>query len=252
MNAYLCRADRDRHHHRVRRRRGRQRRAVARPRAATRAGSSSAWGWAIGVFAGVFVSQDCERRAPEPRGVGGPGAGRAVRLGPGPRLHRGADGGAFLGAVIVGLFYGEHFKATENTDLKLAVFCTAPNIRVIPRAFVLRGRRDVLPGVPGVPDLERQRDAARARRSDIGGRPDRASAAWARCRWRCWCWDSAWRWAGRRATPSTRPATWGRASRTPAAARHEARRRLVGYAWVPVVGPLVGAALAAGLARAIL
>jgi glycerol uptake facilitator protein len=37
--------------------------------------------------------------------------------------------GAFIGAVLVWLAYLDHFKATENADLKLAVFCTAPAIR---------------------------------------------------------------------------------------------------------------------------
>lgn len=37
--------------------------------------------------------------------------------------------GAFIGAVIVWLAYKTHFDATENKDLKLAVFCTGPAIR---------------------------------------------------------------------------------------------------------------------------
>lgn len=37
--------------------------------------------------------------------------------------------GAFIGAVIVWLAYKTHFEATENKDLKLAVFCTGPAIR---------------------------------------------------------------------------------------------------------------------------
>jgi glycerol uptake facilitator protein len=37
--------------------------------------------------------------------------------------------GAFLGAVLVWLAYYKHFEATDNADLKLAVFCTAPAIR---------------------------------------------------------------------------------------------------------------------------
>src|SRR5271165_5568266 len=37
--------------------------------------------------------------------------------------------GAFLGGVIVWLAYRQHFEATENADLKLAVFCTGPAIR---------------------------------------------------------------------------------------------------------------------------
>jgi glycerol uptake facilitator protein len=37
--------------------------------------------------------------------------------------------GAFIGATIVWLLYLPHFGETEQTDLKLAVFCTAPAIR---------------------------------------------------------------------------------------------------------------------------
>lgn len=37
--------------------------------------------------------------------------------------------GAFIGAVIVYLHYLPHWRATENPDLKLAVFSTAPAIR---------------------------------------------------------------------------------------------------------------------------
>lgn len=37
--------------------------------------------------------------------------------------------GGFVGAAIVVAFYWDHFKATEDQGLKLAVFSTAPNIR---------------------------------------------------------------------------------------------------------------------------
>lgn len=37
--------------------------------------------------------------------------------------------GAFLGGVLVWLAYKDHFEATDDPDLKLAVFCTAPAIR---------------------------------------------------------------------------------------------------------------------------
>ncbi|HET9429829.1 MAG TPA: MIP/aquaporin family protein, partial [Chitinophagaceae bacterium] len=37
--------------------------------------------------------------------------------------------GAFTGAVIVWIAYKQHFEQTENKDLKLAVFCTGPAIR---------------------------------------------------------------------------------------------------------------------------
>jgi glycerol uptake facilitator protein len=37
--------------------------------------------------------------------------------------------GAMFGALLVWLAYKKHFDATEDADAKLAVFCTAPNIR---------------------------------------------------------------------------------------------------------------------------
>jgi glycerol uptake facilitator protein len=40
--------------------------------------------------------------------------------------------GAMIGAALVSLHYWDHFKATEDKGLKLAVFCTAPNIRNYP------------------------------------------------------------------------------------------------------------------------
>ena len=43
--------------------------------------------------------------------------------------------GAFCGAVLVFLFYKDHFDATDDADLKLAPFCTSPNIRSLSRNF---------------------------------------------------------------------------------------------------------------------
>jgi len=43
--------------------------------------------------------------------------------------------GAISGAVLVFLFYFGHFKASDDADGKLACFCTAPAIRHIPQAF---------------------------------------------------------------------------------------------------------------------
>jgi glycerol uptake facilitator len=37
--------------------------------------------------------------------------------------------GAMIGAILVTIHYWDHFKATEDQGLKLAVYCTAPNIR---------------------------------------------------------------------------------------------------------------------------
>jgi len=43
--------------------------------------------------------------------------------------------GGITGGVLVFLFYREHFKASSDADGKLACFCTAPNIRNLPQAF---------------------------------------------------------------------------------------------------------------------
>ena len=44
--------------------------------------------------------------------------------------------GGFIGAVIVYLFYIDHFKATEDQATKLGVFCTAPAIKNTPINFL--------------------------------------------------------------------------------------------------------------------
>jgi len=41
--------------------------------------------------------------------------------------------GAFCGAILVYLFYKDHFDATEDADAKLGVFCTIPAIRNLRR-----------------------------------------------------------------------------------------------------------------------
>ncbi len=43
--------------------------------------------------------------------------------------------GGILGGALVYFFYREHFKASEDADGKLGCFCTAPNIRNLPQAF---------------------------------------------------------------------------------------------------------------------
>ncbi len=44
--------------------------------------------------------------------------------------------GGFMGAVLVYLFYIDHFKATEDKATKLGVFCTAPAIKNTPINFL--------------------------------------------------------------------------------------------------------------------
>ena len=98
-------------------------------------GQNSGWiviafGWAMAVFLGVYASNK----------LGGSG-----HLNPAVTIGLAAFGdfdpsllatylaaqfsGAFTGAVIVWIAYKQHFDETENKDLKLAVFSTAPAIR---------------------------------------------------------------------------------------------------------------------------
>lgn len=87
-------------------------------------------GWAFAVMAGVFVAMAC----------GSPDAqiNPAVTLG--FAISSGSFGkvapyvlaqmlGAFVGATVVWLHFLPHWKPTEDPALKLAVFCTAPAIR---------------------------------------------------------------------------------------------------------------------------
>ena len=97
-------------------------------------GNNSGWivitfGWAVGVFTGVLIA------AP----VSG------AHLNPAVTLALALAGkfsyslipvyicaqllGAMFGAFLVWLAYKKHFDETDNADYKLAVFCTAPNIR---------------------------------------------------------------------------------------------------------------------------
>lgn len=98
-------------------------------------GNNSGWivitfGWAMAVFLGVFVSTS----------LGGSG-----HLNPAVTIAAVAFnnfdpsllltyilaqfGGAITGAIIVWLAYKQHFDSTDDKDGKLAVFCNAPAIR---------------------------------------------------------------------------------------------------------------------------
>jgi glycerol uptake facilitator protein len=92
-------------------------------------------GWAFGVMAGVYTA----------RAVGGPDVGFINPVGPLAAVLNGKlavdkavqfaaaeFAGAFAGAVLVFLHYLPHWAETPDPDAKRAVFCTAPAIRIYP------------------------------------------------------------------------------------------------------------------------
>ena len=87
------------------------------------------FGWAVGGFTGVLIA------APVSGAHLNPAVTLALVLAHkfSPSLmplYFGAQLlGAMFGAFLVWLAYKKHFDATDNPDLKLAVFCTSPNIR---------------------------------------------------------------------------------------------------------------------------
>jgi len=98
-------------------------------------GNNSGWivitfGWAMAVFLGVYAST----------ALGGSGhLNPAVTIAMAAFNHFDSSliatyigaqfAGAILGAIIVWIAYKQHFDETADKDLKLAVFCTGPAIR---------------------------------------------------------------------------------------------------------------------------
>ena len=76
------------------------------------------FGWGLGVFAGVYVAYRS-----------GAHLNPAVTFGSTLVYLAGEFLGAFLGAVLAWAAYRQHFDATDDPSLQLAVFSTGPAIR---------------------------------------------------------------------------------------------------------------------------
>ena len=102
-------------------------------------GNGSGWivitlGWAMAVFVGVYAST-----------ASGANLNPAVTIGLAVKTNDWSNVplyiaaqmlGAMFGSLLVWLSYRQHFDETENKDLKLAVFCTAPAIRNTVNNFI--------------------------------------------------------------------------------------------------------------------
>lgn len=97
-------------------------------------GNNSGWivitfGWAVGVFTGVMIAAPVSGAHLNPAVTIALVLAGKFSLSLAPVYIVAQLLGAMFGAFLVWLAYKKHFDATEDGDAKLAVFCTAPNIR---------------------------------------------------------------------------------------------------------------------------
>ena len=103
-------------------------------------GNNSGWivitaGWALGVYVGVLCAQRFSGAHINPAVTLALAAAGKFAWAKVPGYLIAQMLGAFVGASFVFLFYREHFKATDDSGAKLACFSTGPNIRNIPQAL---------------------------------------------------------------------------------------------------------------------
>ena len=87
------------------------------------------WGWAIGVMVGAFAVGQFSGAHLNPAVTIGFAVEGRTEWGDVPEYLAGEFVGAFIGATLVWLAYLDHWRETEDPGLKLACHCTAPAIR---------------------------------------------------------------------------------------------------------------------------
>ena len=92
--------------------------------------------WAFAVFVGVVVAGPISGAHLNPAVTIGLAVNGSLPWDQVPQYLVGEFIGAFIGAILVTIHYWDHFKETEDKGLKLAVFCTGPNIRNYPLNFI--------------------------------------------------------------------------------------------------------------------
>jgi len=97
-------------------------------------GNNSGWivitfGWAVGVFTGVLISAPFSGAHLNPAVTLALAIAHKFSWASVPLYVCAQVLGAMFGAGLVWLAYKKHFDATDNADYKLSVFSTMPNIR---------------------------------------------------------------------------------------------------------------------------
>jgi len=90
------------------------------------------WGWAMGVFVAVFSMGQFSGAHINPAVTLGLAVAGLFEWGMVIPYMIAQTVGGFIGGVLVWLAYKDHFDATDNKAVKLAIFSTAPEIRNYP------------------------------------------------------------------------------------------------------------------------
>jgi glycerol uptake facilitator protein len=103
-------------------------------------GNSSGWivitaGWGLAVFIGAFCAAPYSGAHLNPAVTVAMAMAGKLEMGLVPGYIAAQLLGGIVGGALVYAFYREHFKASTDADGKLACFSTAPNIRSLGQAF---------------------------------------------------------------------------------------------------------------------
>ena len=103
-------------------------------------GNNSGWivitaGWAFAVFTAVVCTAELSGAHLNPAVTVGLALNGQFSWGQLPGYIVAQILGSVLGAIVVYVFYIDHYQATADADAKMATFCTSPAIRNLPLNF---------------------------------------------------------------------------------------------------------------------
>lgn len=87
------------------------------------------FGWAMAVFVGVFVASKASGAHLNPAVTLALAAIKKIPWSAMPEYIGGQMAGSMLGSMAVWIAYRQHFELTDDVNTKRAVFCTSPAIR---------------------------------------------------------------------------------------------------------------------------
>lgn len=213
-------------------------------------GNSSGWivittGWAMGVFVGAFSAASVSGAHLNPAVSLALASAGKMRWQDVPVYVAGQFAGAMLGAALVWLAYLPHWRATEQPALKLAVFCTAPAVPHTPANLLCEiiGTFALILGIFGIKGAVMQQDTGAAVPIDLGalGLLPVAMLVWG-------IGLALGGPTGYAINPARDLGPRIMHALLPIAGKGDSQW---GYAWVPVLGPLLGALAATGLCMAL-